>query len=78
VAEIGQRQHAEAALIGGAHGRFDAAIGQEPGGGEVGDVALAEDEVDVCAGEAIDPALGLDYDLSGFGRDLGALATVGA
>src|ERR1700731_4443851 len=54
---VGEGDDVEAALVAGADGGFDAAVGEEAGDGDGLDAAAAQDEGEVGAGEGIQTAL---------------------
>ena len=60
---VGQRDHSVAVLVGGAHGRLDAAVGEEATDDHGVYALAAQDEVEVGAGEGVEAALALDDDV---------------
>src|ERR1019366_5654857 len=53
-----------AVLVARSHGRFDAAVGQEPSEGDGGDALAPKDEVEIGAGEGVQTSLALDDDVA--------------
>src|SRR5664279_1699649 len=61
---VGERVHLVTPLVAGAHGRLDAAVGQEAAQRHGRDALGAEDEIQVGRCEGVEPALALDEDVT--------------
>ena len=59
-----------AMLVAGAHGRLNAAVGEEPAEGNGGDSLAAKDEIEVGAGEGVEAPLSFDHDVTIFGGEI--------
>mmetsp|Transcript_37632 Transcript_37632/g.121663 ORF Transcript_37632/g.121663 Transcript_37632/m.121663 type:complete len:400 (-) Transcript_37632:53-1252(-) len=63
-ARVGQRDHVEALFVGGAHGRLDAAGGEEPGQHNRLDAVRLELRLEVSAREGVEALFVLDDDVA--------------
>src|ERR1700689_2936532 len=59
-----ERDDVVALLVSGPHRRFDAAIGQEPAKRDGRYAAAAQDEIEICGGEAAQAPLAFDDDIA--------------
>src|SRR6476646_2450255 len=72
---VGQRDHVVALLVGGAHGRLDAAVGQEAAQDHRLDLAAAQHEVEVGGRKRVQDALSLDDDVASCGAIWSQIST---
>mmetsp|Transcript_46340 Transcript_46340/g.150416 ORF Transcript_46340/g.150416 Transcript_46340/m.150416 type:complete len:312 (+) Transcript_46340:131-1066(+) len=63
-ARVGQRDHVEALFVGGAHGRLNAAVGEEPGQHNRLDAVRLELRLEVGAREGVEAPFVLDDDVA--------------
>src|SRR6478752_6517183 len=67
---VGEGQHLVTALVARSHGRLDAAVGEKAAEDDRRDSLVAQDEIEIGAGEGVEAALALDHDVALLRRQL--------